>query len=221
VTSLPRLLQLVSPALPIGAFAYSQGLEAAVTAGWVRDEGSARDWIRGLLDASLAALDLPVLARLHAAWGAGDGAAVERWNALLLASRATAELAAEDRHLGAALARLLDGLGVGGAAPFAPRTDVAHATMFALAAVRWDVPARAACEGFAFAWAEAQVSAAVRLVPLGQSSGQRALLALGDAVPAAAARALALDDDGIGAAAPGLAIASARHETQYSRLFRS
>jgi urease accessory protein len=193
-----------------------------VAAGFVRDEDTARDWIRGLLDASLAALDLPVLARLDAAWRAGDGAAVERWNAFLLASRATAELAAEDRHLGAALARLLEGLGVDGAAAFAPRTDVAHATLFALVAVRWEVPARAACEGFAFAWAEAQVSAAVRLVPLGQSAGQRALLALGDAVPAAVARALALDDDdAIGAAAPGLAIGSARHETQYSRLFRS
>jgi urease accessory protein len=93
--------------------------------------------------------------------------------------------------------------------------------VFALGAHAWGVPPPAACEGFAFAWAEAQVSAAVRLVPLGQTAGQRILLALGDAVPAAVARARAAADDDVGAVAPRHAIASARHETQYSRLFRS
>jgi urease accessory protein len=93
--------------------------------------------------------------------------------------------------------------------------------MFALAARRWDVPLAAAAQGFAFAWAEAQTSAAVRLVPLGQSAGQRILAASAAVIPAVVAHALALADEEIGATAPRLAIASAWHETQYSRLFRS
>jgi urease accessory protein len=93
--------------------------------------------------------------------------------------------------------------------------------MFALAAARWQIPARAALGAYAFVWCEMQVSAAVRLVPLGQSAGQRVLASLSAAIPAVVARASLLADDDIGAAAPSHAIASALHETQYSRLFRS
>ncbi len=93
--------------------------------------------------------------------------------------------------------------------------------MFALAARRWNVPLAAAAQGFAFAWAEAQVSAAVRVIPLGQSAGQRILAAAAATIPGAVARALSLPPDEIGAASPRLALASAWHETQYSRLFRS
>jgi urease accessory protein len=223
--ALLRLLHLCSPALPIGTFAYSQGLEPAVTAGWVTNEADARAWIVGQLGAQLATLDLPVLARLHAAWGDGahdvDARAVDAWSALLMAMRPSAELQMEDRHLGAALARLLAGLGVDDAAPWPARGDVTFAAMFALAARRWEIPAAAAAHGYAFAWAEAQTSAAVRLVPLGQSAGQRILVAAAAAIPAVVGRALTLADDDVGAAAPRLAIASARHEAQYSRLFRS
>jgi urease accessory protein len=240
--ALLRLLQLVSPALPIGTFAYSQGLEAAVTAGWVADESTARDWIGGLLDGTQAVLDLPLLARFYAAWedrqnddrqnddrqndgDAGDAvrgpAAVLAWSRFLLASRASAELQTEDRQLGGNLARLLAGLGMTQAQPWITRPDVTYGAMFALAAWRWRIPLAIAAYGYAFAWVEAQTSAAVRLVPLGQSAGQRILLALGTRVPAAVARALDLTDDDIGAAAPRHAIASAHHENQYSRLFRS
>lgn len=204
-------------------FAYSQGLEAATDAGWVRDEESARRWIVGLVESQLAALDLAVLARIWDAWedesAAPDGVAA--WSAFLVASRPSAELQLEERHLGGALARVLSGLGLPEAAAWAARDDVTYAAMFALAARRWDVPLRAAAQGFAFAWCEAQVSAAVRLVPLGQSAGQRILAAAAAAIPAAVAHALALPADDIGAASPRLALASAWHETQYSRLFRS
>jgi urease accessory protein len=93
--------------------------------------------------------------------------------------------------------------------------------MFALAAVRFAVAPPAAVAGAAFAWAEAVTAAAVRLVPLGQTAGQRILAAAGSAIPALAARALTLPDDELGAAARGQALASAAHETLYSRLFRS
>jgi urease accessory protein len=219
-----RLLHLCSPTLPIGTFAYSQGLEPAQEAGWVRDEDGARAWIVGLLGSQLASLDLAVLARLYGAWGDDESPAppgVATWSAFLLASRPSAELQAEERHLGGALARVLAGLGLPEAAAWAARDDVTYAAMFALAARRWDVPLPAAAHGFAFAWAEAQVSAAVRLVPLGQSAGQRILVAAAAAIPGAVERALALPADEIGTAAPRLAVASAWHETQYSRLFRS
>ena len=219
--ALLRLLQLVSPALPIGTFAYSQALEAAVAAGWVGDEPGARDWIGGLLAGAIGGLDLPVLARLHAAWTHDDQAAVAAWSRFLLAARASAELQAEERQLGGNLARLLGGLGVAGAPPWLTRDDVSYGAMFALAAVRWQIPVALAAPGYAFAWVEAQTSAAVRLVPLGQSAGQRILLELGARIPAVGARALVTADDDIAGAAPSHAIASAQHETQYSRLFRS
>jgi urease accessory protein len=216
-----RLLQLVSPALPIGTFAYSQALEAAVTAAWITDEPTARDWIGGLLDHALASLDLPLVARLHTAWTRDDEASIGVWTRFLAASRTAGELRTEERQLGANLARLLDGLGVADARRWMASSDVTYASMFALAAVRWQIPLGTALQGFAFAWLEAQTSAAVRLVPLGQSAGQRILLELGARIPAAATRALTLTDDDLGGAAPVHAVASAHHETQYSRLFRS
>jgi urease accessory protein len=219
--ALMRLLQLVSPALPIGAFAYSQGLEQTVAEGWVTDEAEATAWLLGLLESSFATLDLPVLARLHAAWRAGDLERVERWSAWLLACRPTRELRAEDRQLGAALARVLAALGIEEAAGWTTRLHVTHAAMFALAAARFELPVVSSLAGHAFSWAEAITSAAVRLVPLGGSSGQRMLAAAGAAIPKVVAHALTLPDGELGAAAPGQAIASARHETLYSRLFRS
>lgn len=214
-----RLLQLCSPALPIGAFAYSQALEPAVAAGWVHDEASTARWIAGLLDGSLATLDLPILQRLHACFR--EGSAVSTWTALLFASRPSAELQAEERHLGGALARVLGGLDIPEAAAWINRVDLTYAAMFALAAARWEIPPSATLAAYAFVWCEMQVSAAVRLVPLGQSAGQRVLSSLAASIPVAVSRARVLADDDIGAAAPSHAIASALHETQYSRLFRS
>jgi urease accessory protein len=219
--ALTRLLQLVSPALPIGAFAYSQGLEQAVASGWVTDEESAAGWVIGLLDHAVATLDLPVLARLIEAWRADDRERVRSWSAWLAACRPTREARAEERQLGAALARALAAISVTDAAGWEAREDVTHAAMFALATARHAIPTTAALAGYAFAWAEASVSAAVRLVPLGQSAGQRLLAAAGDEIPEAVERALDLADDELGATAPGQAIASALHEALYSRLFRS
>jgi urease accessory protein len=199
-----------------------------VALAWVRDEEQAAAWIVGQLRSQMGGLDLPVLARLHAAWGDHEGApdetparGVAAWSKFLMASRPSAELQAEERHLGASLARVISGLGLPEAAAWIGREDVTYAAMFALAARRWDVPVAAAAQGLAFAWAEQQTSAAVRLVPLGQTAGQRILAAAAAAIPAVVTRALELPDDEVGAAAPRLAAGSAWHETQYSRLFRS
>jgi len=219
--ALLRLLQLTSPALPIGAFAFSQGLETAVELGVIRDEAEALGFLLGTLSEGFARLDLPVLARLHAAWAADDGPGVLGLTQFLLASRETHERHAEDAQLGRALARLLSDQGLTEATAWVTRDEVTHATLFALAAVRFSVPVEAALHGFAFTWAEGQVGALSRLVPLGQLAAQRVLTALANAIPAAVRAARALPDGALGATLPGLAIASALHETQYTRLFKS
>jgi urease accessory protein len=225
VPQLLRLLHLASPALPIGAFHFSQGLEYAVDAGWIRDESGALEWIGGVADASLATLDLPVLLRLHAAWMAGDERAVARWNAFLLACRETGELRAEDRHLGAALLRVLAELELTTplfpARPGVGHVGVAHASAFAFACARWGIPALDAMRTYAWSWAENQVLAAVKLVPLGQSAGQRMLHALTARLGALSTRAVEFLDSDIGVSSMRQGIASARHEVQYTRLFRS
>jgi urease accessory protein len=220
-----RMLHLASPALPIGAFHFSQGLEYAVEAGWVNEEGSALEWIGGIADASLATLDLPVLARLQAAWSQDDERGVLRWNAFLVACRETEELRAEDRHLGSALLRVLVELEL--VTPLFPfnasksRLGVAHATAFAFACARWHIDPQASLQTYAWAWVENQVLAAVKLVPLGQSAAQRMLHELCGRIPRLVERAHKLTDSDIGMCTAVSAVASGRHETQYSRLFRS
>jgi urease accessory protein len=216
-----RLMHLVSPALPIGAYHFSQGLEYAVEAGWIKTEADALQWIEGLAENALATLDLPLLLRLQAAWQASDNAAAERLSQRLLAARETAELRAEDRHLGRALARVLLDLGIADAEPWLTSDAASHAALFALAASHWQIPAPDAAAGYIWAWCENQVLAAVKLVPLGQRAGQRVLDHLIKQIPTLIHRAESLADDDIGIATPYHGIACAKHETQYSRLFRS
>lgn len=219
--ALLRLLQLVSPALPVGAYAYSQGLEPAVAAGWVRDEVSLRDWLFGVLEHNLYRLDLPVLGQLHRAWTGQDSVTVARWAAFLVAMRESAELQAEDRHLGLALARLLVELDIPEAKAWLTHSDVSWPVMFALAAARWEIPLAQARYGYLWAWCENQVAAAIKLMPLGQTAGQRILSDCARRIPALLAVYAELPEADIGQLSPGLAIASAQHETQYTRLFRS
>lgn len=216
-----RLLQLASPALPIGAFAYSQGLEQATLLGWVTDEATAAVWIAGVVMEVLPRLDVPVLAESYAAWAAGDFARVRQLSAFLHACRESAELVAEDRHLGAALARVLHGLGVPQAEAWISDPDATFATLFSLAAVHFEIPLRSAALGFLFAWLENQVAAASRLIPIGHIAAQRVLSQILRGLPDAVTRGLSIPCDAAGFLAPGLAVASALHETTYSRLFRS
>lgn len=215
-----RLLRLASPALPLGAFAFSQGLETAVDQGWLGSAEEVRDWLDGLLGHNLAALDLPILLRSHRAAVAGDRAALSDWNLRLLASRESAELRAEDLHLGQALWRLLDGLGIA-PHPLRPAGDLSLACAFALAGATWEIGSSPVMLGYAWCWLENQVGAATKLVPLGQTAAQGIIEALLPRLPQHVAAAQACNDECIGAAAPGLAWLSARHEDQYSRLFRS
>ena len=215
-----RCLQLASPSLPIGAYAYSQGLEMAVELGWVSDAASLAAWLRDQIEHSLRAVDMPLFARLSDAAARADEGALKAWSAALVAQRETRELRADDCDRGLALARLLRDLGVG-PLPLPAGRAVPLAASFACAAVRWRVPRDSAAEAYAWAWLEGQVLAGVKLIPLGQVAGQRLLCELLGPLSRAVTIGLTLDDDDIGASLPALAMASALHETQYTRLFRS
>ncbi|MFE8072307.1 urease accessory UreF family protein [Marinobacteraceae bacterium S3BR75-40.1] len=214
-----QLLRLVSPALPIGAFAWSQGLETGIEEGWLVDVASLESWLSGLMLNSLAYQDLAYLQRLRAAM-AGNPETVTDWNRQLLASRETRELYEEDSQLGEALWRLLHKLD-GVARPVAANEPISLVTGFALAAHHWDIAWRPLALGFLWAWAENLVTAATKAVPLGQTDAQRVLGNLIPKMNQAVDRAERVEEDRIGASFPGFAIASARHEIQYSRLFRS
>jgi len=210
-----RLLQLASPTLPVGAYAYSDGLETAVDRGWVADEAAALGWIRGRLCHQIAYTDLPVLARLMA------GGDADEWAGRLRAMRDSAETRAADRGMGQALARLLADLGVAAAERWRTEPSASLVVGFALAGIAWAIEPRSLVAAYGWAYCEAQVAAAIKLVPLGQTAGQRVLMALGRELPDVVDTALSLGDDDLGACAPLAALASAWHETQTVRLFRS
>ena len=212
-----RLWQLISPMSPVGAYHHSQGLEQAVEAGWVTDEGTALAWIQGLLGRSIAQLDLPVVARARDAWCDGDVAGLLRWDALCRACRETSELRAEERNMGAALIALMGELGERPSGV----TRLGYAAAFGVAAANASLGVHDTLAGYAWAWSENQVVCAVKLTPLGHGAGQRMLLKLGASLNAVVAHALEVADDEIGLTSPGLAIASAQHETRHTRLYRS
>ncbi|OGB22164.1 MAG: urease accessory protein UreF [Burkholderiales bacterium RIFCSPLOWO2_02_FULL_57_36] len=222
--SLLHLLQLASPSLPIGAYSYSQGLEAAIENGSVKNESSARDWIVDSLHQVVARFEAPVLWRLLQAFGKRDAAAVNTWTERFIAARDTAEFRAETIQMGYSLTKLVAELRISDKALLKilqDQPEVPLPTALAYAAVALDVPHQAALLGMMFSWAENQVLVCVKSVPLGQVSGQRLLLSLRPELEAAAQRAQELADDELSNWSPGLSLLSMQHEVQYSRLYRS
>lgn len=210
-------LQLASPALPVGGFAYSQGMEMAIADGAVFDAASAQRWIEDLLLYVIARFEAPLWVRAFDAHGAGDAARLRSINEELLAARETAELRVEAQQMGASLLRLFDALGL--AAPaLAP---VAYPLAFAAACRASGVERAAGLAAYLWSWCENQVLAAVKAVPLGQQAGQSMLLALHESITRAVRIATTLRDEELGTAAVGFALCSARHESLYSRLYRS
>ena len=223
---LVRLLQLASPTLPVGAYTYSQGLEWAVESGAVRNESDAAAWIGGLLEWSLARFEAPLLAGQLVAWAEGEDGEVARLNADFLATRETSELRAETVQMGWSLVKLLAELEAfasipGWRARLLAIDTPCFPTVWSAAAAAWQVPPDQALAAYLWAWAENQVMAAVKAVPLGQAAGQRLLATLGQAAPGIAESALSLPEENWSNLTPAFALCCARHETQYSRLFRS
>jgi len=219
--ALLRLLQLVSPGLPIGMYSYSQGMESAVADGWVASAEDANEWLSGTMHAGMLYIDLPVLARLYDSWLCDQSETAIEWSQTLLAYRETAELRLEDRQCGQALARLLVSLGYEDLQAWTRSKETTLAFIFSYIAMKWKITPHQALLGYCWSWLENQVLCAVKLVPLGQVAGQRLLINLADEIPLLVEKALSLKDDELGGSAFSLALASSRHEMQYSRLFRS
>lgn len=227
-TVLLQLMWLASPALPVGGFSYSEALEAAVDRGHVTSESSAADWLVNQMALAPARADLPVLAQAHAAWQRHALARVTQLNDFIGRTRETHELRLQSEQMGRSLVEWLrNQAGSNGAADarlqhlqaLAPSPTWPIA--FALATARANASAAQALHASLFGWAENMVQAALKAVPLGQLAGQRILQALIEQMPALIAAALAMGDDDMQSFSPMLGIASAQHETQYSRLFRS
>ena len=209
-----------SPALPLGGCSESEGLEAGVEWAGLATEAQAADWIADQLHLSLARGDLPVVAQSIAAWRDGDAERIRALNAWVLQTRESAEFLLQTEQMGRSFVEWLK-LHHADVAPSFEGLAVTYPVAFAFAASRTQASLREGCLAFAFGWAENMVGAAVKSVPLGQSAGQRMLGRLAEEIPAAVDRAVTLPDDERQAFSPMLAVYSARHETQYSRLFRS
>ena len=218
--SLLQLIWLASPALPVGGFSYSEGLEAAIEWAGVGNEDAAADWLADQLHLSLARSDLAVVAQAIGAWRNGESARIRELNGWVFQTRESAEFRLQTEQMGRSFVEWLK-LRHADAAAIFDTLPASYPIAFAFAASRTEAPVRDACLAFAFGWAENMAAAAVKAVPLGQSAGQRILGRLAAEIPAAVDRALALADDERQAFSPMLAVLSARHETQYSRLFRS
>ena len=218
------LLRLASPALPVGGFSYSEALEAAVDAGTAGDEAGTARWLAAQMQLGLARAELPLVAAAHAAWAAHDTARLVELNEWMRITRESAELRAQTEQMGRSMLEWLrqqgdDPARVATLAAMQPAPSWPLA--FALAALHTGASAHDTLLAYGFAWAENQVQAALKAVPLGQNAGQRILARLAQELPALALRALTIGDEDRQAFAPMLAIMSSRHETQYSRLFRS
>jgi urease accessory protein len=246
--SLARLLQLSSQALPIGGYSHSQGLEAAIEHDIVSDERSLLAWIFDILEFSITSYEIPCMLSMSAAWAGSNAATIAVLNDEFLSTRESAEIRAAAVQMGFSLRALLCNL------PDVP-ADILDALgairepslpcVWSAAAAAWQIEPQEAVIGYLWTWAENQVLVAMKAVPIGQSAGQRVLLAIGSKIAELAARMdlgeVALREmdlsvmgtgemGGAGASeglwsgsnfCPGLAVLSSQHETQYSRLFRS
>ncbi|MGZ5132880.1 MAG: urease accessory protein UreF [Caldimonas sp.] len=222
--ALLQLMRLASPSLPVGGFSYSEGLEAAVESGRVSGESQALAWLLDQLRLALACSDLAIVAKAARAWQRGDLERVAELNSWFATTRETSEFRQQAEQMGRSLAQWLrhrdppePRLAALEALAPAPTWPVA----FALAGVATGAPIRELLLAFAAGWAENMVQAAMKAVPLGQAAGQRVLAGLTEAIPAAVDAARSLPFGEMQAFAPMLAILSAQHEVQYSRLFRS
>jgi len=218
--SLLQLIWLASPALPVGGFSYSEGVEAAVEWAGIDSETKAVEWLSDQLYLSFARGDLALVAQAIPAWRAGDAPRIRELNKWVMATRESAEFFLQTEQMGRSFVEWLKLHHADTAEIFAD-LPASYPIAFAFALSRTGASVRDGCLAFAFGWAENMVAAAVKAVPLGQSAGQRILARLANEIPAAVERAMHLGDDERQAFAPLLAVLSARHETQYSRLFRS
>lgn len=173
IQSLLSLLHLSSPGLPIGAFAYSQGLEAAVDLGWINDETTLHGWLVPLIRQGQANLDLPVMQRCYQACAEQRWDDLADWNQVLMTSRETRELLSEEIRIGQTLWRLMTSLDI----PIPEKAaEWGYLPLYAVAAHHFEIDIRSAAAGWLWSWLENQITAACKTVPLGQTSAQKVLI---------------------------------------------
>jgi len=215
--ALLSLMRLVSPALPVGTYSYSQGFEFAIDAGWVKDKQQVSAWLQGVMQAGICHLEIPLLRNCYQALQQENIAQLIYWNQESLAARESNELQLEDMQMGRALWRLLTDLKM-----LLPELQQpSWITAYSVAAFQWQITLQDAAYGFVWSWMENQLMVAAKLVPLGQTDVQRLTGELIRIIPDVVNVGLLVEDDDIGMGMPGLVIGSMKHETQYSRLFRS
>lgn len=222
-SSLIQLIWLASPALPVGGFSYSEGLEVAVERAGVVTEDAANSWLTDQLNLTLARGDLAVIAQAIPAFRRCDLVRIRQLNDWVLHTRETSELRLQAEQMGRSLLDWLrnhDGANTDHINAYA-QMQPTYPVAFALAVSQTVADVRDCLLAYAFGWAENMMQAALKSVPLGQSSGQRILAALSREIPTAVEAAMRLLDSERQAFSPMLAILSSQHETQYTRLFRS
>ncbi len=216
------ILQLASPALPVGAYSYSEGLEMLVENGTIVNPLHLKDWLKAELLYGAIRLEAGVMVRSQQSAKMGDIESLCRWNLWLSAARETEELRASSWQMGRSLIQLLAKL----EPQIIPIANTVgnpcnYAIAFGIAIAHWQISIKAALLGYLHSWASNLITAGVKLIPLGQTAGQQLLLDLQPLLSAAALEILALEDDQLACCSWGLSLASMQHETQYTRLFRS
>jgi urease accessory protein len=222
--TLLSLLQLASPALPVGAYSYSDGLETLVESGAIANPKSLKLWLEQELRYGAIRLEAAVMVRAYRSVENSNTEALGYWNAWLTAAKESAELRSQSLQMGNSLMRLLLDL-----QPQQKLQDLAtaagspcnYAIAFGIGAANWQIDITSAVLGYLHSWAANLIGAGVKLIPLGQTTGQQLLLELATNIPLATQEILTLEDDNLSSCGWGLALFSMAHETQYTRLFRS
>ena len=220
-SALLKLLQLASPTLPIGAYSYSEGLEALVDGAKITSASCLERWLRQELRYGAVRLEAAVMIRAYQATVAEDVSALTDWNRWLSATRETEELRSQSWQMGRSLLRLFQDLQKDEISSLLLQEECNFAIAFGTVAARWQIDEQSVILGYLHSWATNLISAGIKLIPLGQTAGQRLLLELGEAFDRATQEVLNLQDDDLSSCGWGLSLASMAHETLYSRLFRS
>ncbi len=216
-----RLMNLMSPTLPIGGFTYSQGVEKAIEIDWVSDFDTAQEWLNSQLLSGLIYTDLPILIRLYKSISLGDKDKAKEWSDILLACRETSELRQEEINRGRSLTKVIESIEKSAIKDWDEVTNTNHLAGYALICNLWQIPINELLLGYSWSWLENQISAIVKIIPLGQTQGQQLLHLLVKQIPEAIVKSKEVSLDEIGRSQPAFSIASSLHETQYTRIFRS
>ena len=219
--SLLKLMNLMSPTLPIGGFTYSQGIEKAIESNWITDFESAKKWLESQLLINLKFTDLPILMRLYKSVDSKNYKCVTYWSNFLLACRETMELRDEENNRGRSLAKLIESLEKDQAKEWSEILKTNHLLGYAFLSNVWNISIKKLLLGYSWSWLENQVAATVKIIPLGQTDGQKLLNEIIKKIPSVVEEVEIINDNEIGISQPAFVIASCLHETQYTRIYRS